>query len=89
MKYSLRCATILLLISGLLQGCSGVVKMEKVKVGEIAETKEWTDADGRKHTETTVTYIYEEQKKTDVSEDKSDDFWLYYTTLMTTLLLLN
>ena len=63
--------------------------MEKVKVGEIAETKEWTDADGRQHTETTITYIYEEQEKTDVSENKSDGFWLYYITLMTTLLLLN
>ena len=89
MKYSLRCVAILLLISGLLQGCSGAVKMEKVKVGEIAETKEWTDADGRQHTETTVTYIYEEQEKTSGPEDKSDDFWLYYITLMNILLLLN
>ena len=89
MKYSLRCAAILLLTSGLLQGCSGSVKMEKVKVGEIAEIKEWTDADGRQHTETTITYIYEEQEKMEVSEDRSDDFWLYYITFMTTLLLLN
>ena len=79
---------IFLLVSGLLQGCSGAVKMEQVKVGEIAETKEWTDTDGRKHTETTITYIYEDREKTDASEDKSDDFWLYIT-LMSTLLWLN
>ena len=88
MKYSLRFIVILLLVSGLL-GCSGAVKMEKVKVGEIAETKEWTDADGRQHTETTITYIYEEQEKTNGPEDKSDDFWLYYITVMNILLLLN
>jgi hypothetical protein len=89
MKYSLWCIVILLLVSGLLQGCSGAVKMEKVKVGEITETKEWTDADGRQHTETTITYICEEQEKTDGPEDKSDNFWLYYITLMNILLLLN
>lgn len=65
MKYSLWFVVILLLVSGVLQGCSGAVKMEKVKVGEITETKEWTDADGRQHTETTITYIYEEHEKTD------------------------
>ena len=54
MKYSLWCAVILLLVSGVLQGCSGAVKMEKVKVGEITETKEWTDANGRRHIETTT-----------------------------------
>ena len=89
MKYSLRCLVILLLVSGLLQGCSGAVKIEKVKVGEIVETKEWTDAEGRQHTETTITYIYEVQEKTNGPEDKSDDFWLYYITLMNILLLLN
>ena len=89
MKYSLRFIVILLLVSGLLQGCSGVVKMEKVKVGEIVETKEWTDADGRRHTETTITCIYEEQEKTNGPEDKSDNFWLYYITVMNILLLLN
>ena len=88
MKYSLWCIVILLLVSGLL-GCSGFVKMEKVKVGEIAETKEWTYADGRQHTETTITYIYEEKEKTNGQEDKSDDFWLYYITVMNILLLLN
>ena len=88
MKYSLWCVVILLLVSGVLQGCSGSVKMEKVKVGEITETKEWTDADGRQHTETTITYIYEEREKTDAPEDKSDDFWLYYIMLMSSLLLL-
>ena len=60
--------------------------MEKVKVGEIVETKEWTDADGRQYTETTITYIYEEQEKTSGPEDKSDDFWLYCITLMITLM---
>jgi len=88
MKYSLRFIVILLLVSGLL-GCSGAVKMEKVKVGEIAETKEWTDADGRQHTETTITYVYEEQEKTNGQEDKSDYFWLYYITVMNILLLLD
>ena len=88
MKYSLRFIVILLLVSGF-QGCSGTVKMEKVKVGEIAETKEWTDADGRQHTETTITYIYEEQEKINPPEDKSDNFWLYYITLMNILLLLS
>ena len=73
MKYSLRFIVILLLVSGLL-GCSGAVKMEKVKVGEIAETKEWTDADGRQHTDPTITYVYEQQKKINGPEDKSDDF---------------
>ena len=89
MRYSLRYAVILLLVSGLLQGCSGAMKMEKVKVGEIAETKEWTDADGRQHTETTITYVYEDKEKTNAPEDKSDDFWLYYIILMNSLLLLN
>ena len=88
MKYSLLFIVILLLVSGFL-GCSGAVKMEKVKVGEIAETKEWTDADGRQHTETTVTYIYEEQEQINGPEDKSDNFWLYYITLMNILLLLS
>ena len=88
MKYFFYYTAILLLVLGLLQGCSGAVKMETVKVGEIAETKEWTDADGRKHTETTITHIYEEREKTEASEAKSDDFWLYIT-LMSTLLLLN
>lgn len=89
MKYSLWCAVILLSVSWFLQGCSGPVKMEKVKVGEIAETKEWVDVDGRQHTETTITYIYEEREKTNVPENKSDDFWLHYITLMNALLLLN
>ena len=89
LRYSLRYAVVLLLVLGLLQGCSGAVKMEKVKVGEIAETKEWTDADGRRHTETTITYVYEDREKTNASEDKSDDFWLYYIILMNSLLLLN
>ena len=87
LKYSLWCTVILLLASWFLQGCSGTVKMENVKVGERVETKEWIDADGRQHTETTTTYIYEEQEKASVPEDKSDDFWLYYITLMNTLLL--
>ncbi len=95
LKYSLWCAVILLSVSWFLQGCSGTVKMEKVKVGEIAETKEWVDVDGRQHTETTITYIYEEREKANVlenkkaPENKSDDFWWHYITLMSALLLLN
>ena len=98
MKYSLWCAVILLLVSWFLQGCSGAAKMEKVKVGEIAEIKEWVDVDGRQHTETTITYTYEDREKANVYEDrekanvpenKSDDFWSYYIMLMSALLLLN
>ena len=89
LKYSLRYAVILLLVSWFLQGCSGAAKMEKVKVGEIAEIKEWVDVDGRQHTETTITYTYEDREKANVPENKSDDFWLYYIMLMSALLLLN
>ena len=89
MKYSVWCIMFLLLVSGLLQGCSGAVKMEKVKVGQIVETREWIGADGKQRTETTIAHIYEDRKKTDTPEVKSDDFWPYYIMLMTSLQLLD
>ena len=79
MKYSLLFIVILLLVSGFL-GCSGVVKMGEGESWRNSRTKEWTDADGRQHTETTVTYIYEEQEKINGPEDKSRQLLvvLYY-----------
>ena len=36
---------------------------EKVKVGQITETTEWTDSDGKKHTRVVTTYIYEDRER--------------------------